>query len=269
MTFLDVSRRAALYLRVSTRDQTTENQERELRSWAARLGFELVRLYDETVGGARRDRNELAALLTAAHRREFDVLLIWSLDRLSREGIGPMAGYMGQFRAAGIRVMSHQEPWLDTGGPVGDLLAAVFAWVAQQERQRIGERVRAGQARAKAKGVRFGRRARQVDVEELCRRREAGQGWRRIARAMKTLRRKFQECQKSPADLRHAPAQSVPLSEGQGLNDEALRHCGTACPGVDAPDDPLSQNEIFLGPSQARSCIRDDQTAREDGSQGA
>src|SRR5215468_9965647 len=117
MTLLDVSRRAALYLRVSTRDQTTENQERELRSWAARLGFELVHLYGETVGGARRDCNELAALLAAAHRREFDVLLIWSLDRLSREGIGPMAGYMGQFRAAGIRVMSHQEPWLDTGGP--------------------------------------------------------------------------------------------------------------------------------------------------------
>ena len=273
MTFLDVSRRAALYLRVSTRDQTTENQERELRSWAARLGFELVHLYGETVGGARRDRNELAALLAAAHRREFDVLLIWSLDRLSREGIGPMAGYMGQFRAAGIRVMSHQEPWLDTGGPVGDLLAAVFAWVAQQERKRIGERVRAGQARAKAKGVRFGRRARQVDVEELCRRREAGQGWRRIARAMKTptstLRRKFQECQKSPADLGHAPAQSVPPSEGQGLNDEALRRCGTACPGVDAPDDPLSQGEIFLGPSQARSFIRDDQTAREDGEPGS
>jgi len=167
--------RAVLYLRVSTREQTAENQERELQRWAEHLGFELVRQYSETASGSRTDRLAFSELLAAAHRREFDVLLVWSLDRLSREGIGAMAGYMGQLRAAGIRVMSHQEPWLDTGGPVGDLLAAVFAWVAQQERQRIGERVRAGQARARAKGVRFGRKPRMVDVEDLCRRRAMGQ----------------------------------------------------------------------------------------------
>ena len=105
-----------------------------------------------------------------------------------------MARYLGQLRAAAIRVMSHQEPWLDTGGPVGELLSAVFAWVVQQERQRIGERVRAGQARARARGAHIGRRPRLVDVEEVRRRRAAGQGWRRIARALKvpmtTLRRK-------------------------------------------------------------------------------
>jgi DNA invertase Pin-like site-specific DNA recombinase len=187
-------RRAALYLRVSTRDQTTENQERDLRRWADRLGFEIVRVYGETASGARGDRDGLSSLLAGAHRREFDVLLIWSLDRQSREGIGPMAGYMGQLRGSEIRVMSHQEPWLDTGGPVGDLLAAVFAWVAQQERQRIADRVRAGQARARAEGTHIGRRPRLVDVEEVRRRRAARQGWRRIARALKvpmtTLRRK-------------------------------------------------------------------------------
>lgn len=186
--------RAAFYLRVSTRDQTLENQERELRRWAENLGFHVVRVYADTASGARSDRAALAAVLAGAHRREFDVLLIWSLDRLSREGIGPMAGYLGQLRAAEIRMMSHQEPWLDTGGPVGDLLAAVFAWVAQQERQRIGERVRAGQARARAQGAHIGRRPRLVDVEEVRRRRAAGHGWRSIARALKvpmtTLRRK-------------------------------------------------------------------------------
>ncbi len=90
---LEPSPRAALYVRVSTREQTTKNQELELRRWADRLGFEVVCVYSETASGARSDRVALAAVLAAAHRREFDVLLIWSLDRLSREGIGPMARY--------------------------------------------------------------------------------------------------------------------------------------------------------------------------------
>ena len=108
-----------------------------------------------------------------------------------------MVGYVDQLRAAGIRVLSHQEPWLDTGGPVGELVLAIFAWVARQERERIGERVRAGQTRARAQGVHIGRRLRPVDVEEIRRRRAAGQGWRRIARALKvpmtTMRRKVRE----------------------------------------------------------------------------
>jgi len=186
--------RSAVYVRVSTKEQTTENQERELRQWAERLGFEVVAVYADTRSGARSDRAALAAVLTAAHRREFDVLLVWALDRVSREGIGRMVGYVEQLRTAGIRVLSHQEPWLDTGGPVGELVLAIFAWVAKQERERIGERVRAGQTRARAQGVHIGRRPRLVDVEEVRRRRAAGHGWRRIARALKvpmtTLRRK-------------------------------------------------------------------------------
>ena len=189
--------RGALYVRVSTKEQTTENQERELRQWAERLGFEVVAVYADTMSGARSDRAALAAVLTAAHRREFDVLLVWALDRVSREGIGRMVCYVEQLRAAGIRVLSHQEPWLDTGGPVGELVLAIFAWVAKQERERIGERVRAGQTRARAQGVHIGRRPRLVDVEEVRRRRLAGQGWRRIARALKvpmtTLRRKAEK----------------------------------------------------------------------------
>ena len=150
--------RAALYVRVSTPEQTVANQELELRRWAERLGHEVVNVYADTASGARGDRIALGSVLAGAHRREFDVLLIWSLDRLSREGIGAIARYMDQLRAAGVRVQSHQEPWLDTTGPVGELLIAIFGWVAQQERQRIGERVRAGQARARAQGVHIGRK---------------------------------------------------------------------------------------------------------------
>jgi DNA invertase Pin-like site-specific DNA recombinase len=191
--------RAALYVRVSTKEQTAENQERELRQWADRLGFQVVRVYADTASGARADRAALAAVLEGARLREYDMLLTWALDRLSREGIGAMARYIEQLRAAGIRVMSHQEPWLDTSGPVGELLVAIFAWVAQQERERIGQRIKAGQARARAHGVRLGRKPRVVDLEDLRHRRVRGESWRRIARAhrvpVRTLRRAWQNSQ--------------------------------------------------------------------------
>lgn len=210
--------RAALYVRVSTKEQTTENQELELRRWADGLGFQVVHTYRETVTGAKGDRAALTSALAAAHQHQFDVLLIWSLDRLTREGIGPMLRYLEALRAINIRVLSFKEPWLDTGGPVGELLIAIFGWVAQQERQRIGERVRAGQARARAKGVRFGRKPRLVDLAELCRRREVGQGWRKIARGMKTptstLRRRWKECQKSSCESRGLVAGLAGGSEG-------------------------------------------------------
>ncbi len=85
---------------------------------------------------------------------------------------------------------------MDTASPVWDLLLAVFAWVAQQERQRIGERVRAGQARARAAGVRVGRKTRVVDLQDLQVRRAQGQGWRTIA--------------KGPYDHPPAPMERVP-----------------------------------------------------------
>lgn len=196
--------RAALYVRVSTREQTMANQERELRRWADRLGLQVLTCYSDTASGARSGRSALTEVLTGGHRREFDTLLIWSLDRLTREGIGATARYLDQLRRGGVRVMSYQEPWLDTGGPVGDLLVAIFAWIARQERERLGERVRAGLARARAQGVRFGRPARDLDLEDVRRRRAAGQAWRTIARALKipsrTLRRRAKAGQNPQAE---------------------------------------------------------------------
>ncbi len=110
--------RAAVYVGVSAKEQTVANQELELRRWAKRVGLEVVKVYADTASGSRGDRVALSAVLAGAHRREFDFLLIWSLDRLSREGIGPMVRYMDQLRAAGIRVRSHQETWVDTSSPV-------------------------------------------------------------------------------------------------------------------------------------------------------
>ena len=215
--------RAALYLRVSTRDQqVADNQERELRQLAERFGLEVVAVYNDTASGARSDRAALAEVLAGAHRRDFDVLLVWALDRLSREGIRPMLSYLDQLRIVGVRVISHQEPWLDTAGPTAELLLAVFAWVAKQERERIAERVRAGQARARAAGIHLGRPRRSVDLVAVQARRAEGWSWRKIARSMKvptgTLRRYSKAGQNSPAALRPASpllSRISPASEGR------------------------------------------------------
>ena len=153
----DDERRAALYIRVSTDDQKSANQEAQLRQWAKRLGFTVVKVYADTMSGTRNDRAGLIEVLAGAHRRDFDVLLIWALDRLSREGVAEVLKYLKKFEDAGVRVMSHQESWLDTGGPTGELLVSIHAWMAKQERRHISERTKAGLQRARAAGKVLGR----------------------------------------------------------------------------------------------------------------
>lgn len=131
--------RIALYARISTSNgrQDAENQLSELRQWAKRLSGEIAAEYVDEASGSRNDRKSLNLMLTDAHRRRFDTILVWALDRLSREGISRLTGYLEQFKRHGVRVLSHQEPWLDTTGPVSDLLIAIFGWVAQQEREQV------------------------------------------------------------------------------------------------------------------------------------
>lgn len=173
----------ALYARVSTNGgrQDTENQLGPLREWASRLGGELTGEYLDQASGSRSDREALNRLLEDARLRKFDTLLIWALDRLSREGIVRLAGYLERLKGYGIRILSHQEPWLDTAGPVSDLLIAVFGWVAQQERLRIRERVLAGLKTARAKGKRLGRPSRSIDPKKVALLRSQGRSIREIA----------------------------------------------------------------------------------------
>lgn len=156
-------------------------------------------------------------LLDAAHRREFDGVLVWALDRLSREGIGPMVTYLERFKAAGVVVKSHQESWLDTESPVTDLLLAVFAWVARQERERIRERVRAGLARARAAGRRFGRPRAVLDASRVERLLAEGLSLREVARrtgySRATIARRFRLARKPPSASPRSPAESLRVAE--------------------------------------------------------
>jgi DNA invertase Pin-like site-specific DNA recombinase len=151
-------RRAVFYLRVSTIDQTTANQERELREIAARMGCEVVKVYkDHGISGAkgRNGRPAFDALCRDAARRQFDVIMAWSVDRLGRS-LQDLVGFLSELHALGIDLFLHQQG-LDTTTPAGKAMFQMMGVFAEFERAMIAERVRAGLARAKGEGKRLGR----------------------------------------------------------------------------------------------------------------
>jgi DNA invertase Pin-like site-specific DNA recombinase len=154
------SLRAAIYSRVSTvdRGQDPVNQINALRDLAARNGMTVVAEFtDRETGTGRRRRSEFERMLLDAEARTFDVLLIWAIDRLSREGTLKTLLLLDRLAKAGVKVRSLSEPWLDPASPTYELLLPIFAWIARQESLRISERVRAGLATAVAKGRKLGR----------------------------------------------------------------------------------------------------------------
>jgi DNA invertase Pin-like site-specific DNA recombinase len=151
-------KRAVLYLRVSTVDQTTANQERELREVAARAGWEIVKVYkDHGISGAKgRDkRPAYNAMMRDAFRRQFDVVMAWSVDRLGRS-LQELVTFLGELHAIHIDLHLHQQG-IDTTTPAGKALFQMMGVFAEFERSMIQERVRAGLARARSEGKRLGR----------------------------------------------------------------------------------------------------------------
>lgn len=184
--------RAGIYARVSTSDggQTPENQLLELRRFAAAQGWEVVAEYVDLDSGGKSDRPQFLALMHAAAKRQFDVLLFWSLDRLSREGPLPTLQYLNRLSDYGVRWRSFTEPYLDTTVPFGEAIVAVLAAVAKQERLRLVERVQAGLARAKVTGTRSGRPVGRPRVifrrDRAMELRRLGWSWTRIAKELGT-----------------------------------------------------------------------------------
>jgi DNA invertase Pin-like site-specific DNA recombinase len=157
-----MAKRVAIYLRVSTDKQTTENQRPECEQMAALRG-ELVDVFEDE-GSAVKHRPGFERMLKAAKRGQFDTLVIWAIDRFGRSMTGNLAD-LTELDRVGVTVCSVRESWLDTSGPTRGLLIAVFSWCAEQERSRLVERINAGLARAKRQGKTLGRRKSRVDVE--------------------------------------------------------------------------------------------------------
>jgi DNA invertase Pin-like site-specific DNA recombinase len=165
--------RAALYMRVSTVDQHPETQGIELRQFAKQRGYEIVREYvDHGVSGVKVRRPDLDKLLNDARRRPFDLVIVWSCDRLARSA-KHFLDVLDELNGLGIRFVSMREA-IDTEGPLGRAVITIISAIAELERSIIIERVRAGMRRAKLEGRRIGRTPLDVDHAGLVRDRLSG-----------------------------------------------------------------------------------------------
>jgi DNA invertase Pin-like site-specific DNA recombinase len=157
--------KAAIYARVSTVDQEPENQLRELRRYVEARGWSPVEYTDRGVSGAKDRRPALDQLLADARRRRFDVVVCWRLDRLGRN-LRHLITLLDDLQALGVAFVSLAEG-IDATTPAGKLQMHILGAIAEFERGRIVERVRAGLARAKAQGTRLGRPRRRIDPDQL------------------------------------------------------------------------------------------------------
>jgi DNA invertase Pin-like site-specific DNA recombinase len=152
------TKRAALYVRVSTDAQTLENQIRELRQVAGRRGWDVVEVYsDAGISGAkgRNGRPGLDSMLKDASRRKFDIIMAWSIDRLGRS-LSDLLDTIQHLEACSVDLYLDQQG-IDTSTPMGKLVFQLTGAFAEFERTMIRQRVKAGLKRAVAQGVKLGR----------------------------------------------------------------------------------------------------------------
>jgi DNA invertase Pin-like site-specific DNA recombinase len=155
-------------------------QTRELREYCERRGWSVAGEYvDLGISGTKEKRPELDRLMADAHRRRFDVCVVWRFDRMARS-VSHLLRVLETFHALGIEFVSLSEQ-LDTSTPAGKMVFTVLGAVAELERSLIVERVKAGLRNARAKGKRLGRPKRVVDAQKIERLRAQGLGWRKIS----------------------------------------------------------------------------------------
>jgi len=177
--------RAAIYARVSKeRGQDTNNQLHELREYCARQSLSIANEYVDHVSGKTGERDCFKQLFVDASRRQFDVVVVWALDRFTREGVLETFEYIRELAHSGVQFESYTEAHFRTTGPAGELMLAIAAWIAKQERLRISERTKAGMERARRQGKHCGRPPRVFRRDIAAELRSSGMSWRAIARKL-------------------------------------------------------------------------------------
>jgi DNA invertase Pin-like site-specific DNA recombinase len=177
----------AIYGRVSTKDrgQEVENQLVQLRDFAAKQGWAVTREYIDHETGSKADRPEFKQMFQDASQRRFDLVLFWSLDRLSREGVLQTLNYLNRLASHGVGYRSFTEQYFDSCGIFKDAVIAIMATVAKQERIRISERTKAGLEAARRKGVPLGRRRVRIDGALVRQLQAEGKSFEQIAKELK------------------------------------------------------------------------------------
>jgi len=180
-------KRAALYARVSTADQTTANQLLDLRQMVEQRGYQVVEEYvDHGISGAKTRRPALDRMMKDARRGRFSVVVVWAFDRLARS-VRHFLEVLDELNHLNIEFVSIREN-IDTGGPLGRAIIVILGAIAELERNLIVERVRAGMRRAKLEGRRIGRAPLDVDRQAVLRDRGHGLSLTEIAKAHRISR---------------------------------------------------------------------------------
>lgn len=160
-------KRAAIYLRVSTRDQNTENQLIVLKEVIQRAGWELTEVYEDAGISGSKGRDQRPAfdrMLNDSTRRKFDIILAWSVDRLGRS-LQDLVSFLNEIRGVGCDLYLHQQA-IDTSTPAGKAMFQMMGVFAEFERGILIERIHAGMARARSEGKKFGRPSVPEEVEK-------------------------------------------------------------------------------------------------------
>jgi len=177
--------KVAIYARVSTDGQETDNQLAQLRDFCEKQSWDVIREYIDCESGGKSDRQEFQDMLRDASQRKFDLCLFWALDRLSREGALETLQHLNRLTGYGVNYRSFSEPYFDSCGIFKEAIIAIMATLAKQERIRLGERTKAGLQRARLQGKRLGRRPVSVNRSEVSRLRNSGLSYGAISRHLK------------------------------------------------------------------------------------
>jgi DNA invertase Pin-like site-specific DNA recombinase len=165
-------KRVVLYTRVSSIDQHPETQLCDLRPLAAARGYEIVGQYSDTISGSKAKRPGLDQLMSDARHGRFDVMLVWSFDRVARS-VKHFLEVLDELNHLNIALVSFREN-IDTGGPLGRAMIVIVGAIAELERSLIVERVKSGMRRARLEGRQIGRARLDVDREQVVQDRRSG-----------------------------------------------------------------------------------------------
>lgn len=172
----------AIYARVSTDKQETENQLLQLREFASKQDWQIFLEYVDYEPGSKSDRAAFKQMFADASKRKFDLVLFWSLDRLSREGVLETLQHLNRLTSYGVAYKSFTEQYFDSCGVFKDAVIAIMATVAKQERVKRSERTKAGLARVRAEGRTLGRPRLELQSAQIVRLRAQGLSLRVIGR---------------------------------------------------------------------------------------
>jgi DNA invertase Pin-like site-specific DNA recombinase len=176
----EVTKRIAIYARVSTADQHPETQLLDLRLMAKQRGYEVVHEYTDIISGAKSRRPGFDELLADARRHRFDIVLVAAFDRVARS-VRHFLEVLDELNRLGIEFVSFREN-IDTGGPLGRAMVVIVGAIAELERSLIVERVKAGMRRAKMEGRQIGRKPLDIDRDQVVRDRFSGMSLSQVAK---------------------------------------------------------------------------------------